>query len=56
MTAPDLFDLLLNGSSQFRARLTTILAAAAMRSEPVSPGKYLNVGHTGLNSPYLAPG
>ena len=51
-----LFDLLLYGSRDFRARLATILAAAAMRSERSVTGQiYLNVGHTGLNSPYLAP-
>jgi glycosyltransferase involved in cell wall biosynthesis len=51
-----LFDLLLHGSANFRARLTAILATAAMRSERDIAGQiYLNVGHTGLNSSHLAP-
>jgi glycosyltransferase involved in cell wall biosynthesis len=51
-----LFNLLVNGSGHFRARLTTILATAAMRGERRAGGQvYLNVGHTGLNSSYLRP-
>lgn len=49
-----LFDLLLNGSDRFRTRLAAILAAAATRPADTAKGQlYLNVGHTGLNSPYL---
>jgi glycosyltransferase involved in cell wall biosynthesis len=51
-----LFDLLLHGSANFRARLTAILATAAMRGEREIAGQiYLNVGHTGLNSSHLSP-
>jgi len=51
-----LFDLLLHGSANFRTRLAAILACAAMRRERDIAGNiYLNVGHTGLNSPHLAP-
>jgi glycosyltransferase involved in cell wall biosynthesis len=47
-----LFKLLLNGSSRFRTDLVAILAKAAWRTERSSPRQiYLNVGHTGLNSP-----
>ena len=51
-----LFDLLLNGSGHFQSSLTAILAATAVRAESSAAGQiYLNVGHTGLNSPYLGP-
>lgn len=51
-----LFDLLLTGSAYFQARLAAILAASAMHSDAGVDGQiYLNVGHTGLNSPYLGP-
>lgn len=51
-----LFDLLLNGSIRFRSRLLTILAGAALRGERSGAGQiYLNVGHTGLDSPHLPP-
>lgn len=51
-----LFDLLLNGSGHFRSRLVVTLAGAALRGESGGAGQvYLNVGHTGLNSPYLQP-
>ena len=49
-----LFDLLLQGSSHFRSELVTVLAASIGRSEKSQSGQvYLNVGHTGLNSPYI---
>ncbi len=51
-----LFDLLLGGSRSFRSDLILCLVATAVRSEPIRAGQiYLNVGHTGLNSPHLAP-
>jgi glycosyltransferase involved in cell wall biosynthesis len=51
-----LFDLLLNGSGRFRTRLLMILAGGAIRSERSAAGQiYLNVGHTGLDSPHMAP-
>lgn len=51
-----LFELLLNGSKNFRSRLAVVLAHAVFRAEGGSAGKlYLNVGHTGLNSRFLEP-
>lgn len=51
-----LFELLLSGGKRFRARLCAILGLAALRGESGYAGQiYLNVGHTGLNSPHLAP-
>jgi glycosyltransferase involved in cell wall biosynthesis len=51
-----LFELLLNGSKRFRLDLVTTLAATAGRTERSSAGQfYLNVGHTGLDSPHLGP-
>lgn len=51
-----LFNLLQNGSRRFRTRLIMILASALMRGQRSAAGQvYLNVGHTGLNSPYLGP-
>lgn len=52
-----LFDLLLDRTGgSFRARLVRILAGAHFRSEGANAGQiYLNVGHTGLNSPFLGP-
>lgn len=51
-----LFDLLLERPDRFRSRLVSILALAVLRGDPRAAGKiYLNVGHTGLNSPHLAP-
>lgn len=50
-----LFDLLLDGGSSFRSRLMRTLAGARP-AKAARPGQiYLNVGHTGLNSPYLGP-
>lgn len=49
-----LFDLLLDGNSNFRSRLTRLLVGIGMRKEAASARQiYLNVGHTGLNSPFL---
>jgi glycosyltransferase involved in cell wall biosynthesis len=49
-----LFDLLLMGSRSFRSELVAVLAASIGRSEKPQIGQiYLNVGHTGLNSPYI---
>lgn len=49
-----LFALLLGGDSAFKARLVAILAKAALRGDQTAHGQiYLNIGHTGLNSPYL---
>lgn len=51
-----LFELLLGGSNRFRSNLAKTLASAAPRIERSEPGQiYLNVGHTGLNSPHLEP-
>ena len=51
-----LFDLLLNGSNRFRSDLVITLAATLLRTEASTAGQtYLNVGHTGLNSPLLEP-
>ena len=51
-----LFDLLLSGSDRFRSRLMMTLAGTAIRAEVSTAGQiYLNVGHTGLNSPQLEP-
>lgn len=51
-----LFDLLLNGSDSFRSRLIVALAGGAFANEGNFQGHlYLNVGHTGLNSPHLEP-
>lgn len=51
-----LFELLLNRSGRFRTDLVMTLAASALRSEPSTDGQlYLNIGHTGLNSPHLQP-
>jgi len=51
-----LFGLLLEGAGRFRGRLVSTLAAAALRREGEATGQfYLNVGHTGLNSPFLSP-
>lgn len=49
-----LFELLLSGSSRFRSELVTTLMATAVRAATSNTGQvYLNVGHTGLNSPHL---
>lgn len=51
-----LFDLLSNGSPNFRASLVKILATSMLGASAPRRGQlYLNVGHTGLDSPYLAP-
>lgn len=51
-----LFDLLLDGSDHFRSRLAWTLASAGMRRDSADARQiYLNVGHTGLNSPFLGP-
>jgi glycosyltransferase involved in cell wall biosynthesis len=51
-----LFELLLNGSHNFRSELAANLIATAGRTERTSAGQiYLNVGHTGLNSPHIGP-
>lgn len=51
-----MFDLLLNGSNRFRSDLVKTLAATLMRTETSTARQiYLNVGHTGLNSPHLEP-
>ncbi len=51
-----LFELLLGERDGFRTDLIRILSPAALRGEASAAGQiYLNVGHTGLNSPYLAP-
>ena len=51
-----LFDLLLNGSAHFRSKLVAALGGSALRAEPSYAGQiYLNLGHTGLNSPHLEP-
>lgn len=49
-----LFDLLLNGSSHFRSDLIWTFASSGWRTESSKIGQiYLNVGHTGLNSPHI---
>ena len=49
-----LFDLLLRGSTNFRSELVKTLAIAILEAEPITAGQiYLNVGHTGLNSPRI---
>lgn len=51
-----LFNLLLHGSDHFRADLIFTLARAAIGATGSTVGQiYLNVGHTGLNSPHLEP-
>lgn len=51
-----LFELLLEGSNHFRSGLVKTLAFSAARNERSQSGQiYLNVGHTGLNSPHLRP-
>jgi glycosyltransferase involved in cell wall biosynthesis len=51
-----LFDLLLNGSHNFKASLAKIMAMSMLGSGASGRGRlYLNVGHTGLDSAYLAP-
>lgn len=51
-----LFDLLLSGSRQFRLKLIATLARAALKRAPTHHGGiYLNIGHTGLDSPDLPP-
>lgn len=51
-----LFELLLGSSRSFKPRLASMIADAAIRSQRSLAGQiYLNVGHTGLNSPYLGP-
>jgi glycosyltransferase involved in cell wall biosynthesis len=51
-----LFELLLNGSHNFRSELAAIFIATVGRTERTRAGQiYLNVGHTGLNSPHLGP-
>ena len=51
-----LFELLLGGPRLFRLKLTAMLAVAAARGEVTASGSlYLNIGHTGLDSPYLSP-
>lgn len=51
-----IFDLLLSGSSYFRSNLVATLASTAGSADRISAGQiYLNVGHTGLNSPHMGP-
>lgn len=51
-----LFNLLLGDFSNFRSELVRILGAAILEAEPRTAGQiYLNVGHTGLNSPHIRP-
>lgn len=51
-----LFDLLLDGTNRSRWRLIRALAGAAIRKDAAAARQiYLNVGHTGLNSPFLGP-
>ena len=51
-----IFDLLLSGSSHFRLNLVATLASTAGSADRISAGQiYLNVGHTGLNSPHMGP-
>lgn len=51
-----LFRLLLAGGGFFKLRLVAILAKAAFQRNQRADGQiYLNVGHTGLNSPHLQP-
>lgn len=51
-----LFGLLLEGGSAFKVRLAAILAKTALSGNDSGDGQiYLNVGHTGLNSPFLRP-
>lgn len=52
----ELFALLRTGGPGFRRRLTTLLAAAALSGKPRQSTRgwtYLNIGHTGLDSPGL---
>ena len=52
----ELFDLILNGSAHFKTSLVKILARSMLRHDRFTQGRlYINVGHTGLDSPYLAP-
>lgn len=53
----ELFALLRQGGPGFRARLTALLAAAALSRGPRQSTRgwiYLNIGHTGLDAPGLA--
>jgi glycosyltransferase involved in cell wall biosynthesis len=51
-----LFRLLLGRGGFFKLRLVAILAKAALHRNHGADGQiYLNVGHTGLNSPHLQP-
>jgi glycosyltransferase involved in cell wall biosynthesis len=51
-----IFDLLLSGSNHFRWKLVAKLAASVGRADRINAGQiYLNVGHTGLNSPHIGP-
>lgn len=54
-SSEQLFELLLRSSIN-RLKLVAILVMAALRPEAGGAGQiYLNVGHTGLNSPHLGP-
>lgn len=51
-----LFELLQHGMPHFRRDLVQILATSLLRGGKSVAGQlYLNVGHTGLDSPYLGP-
>lgn len=55
-TSAKLINLLLNGSKWFRWQLIGILVSGVVRDAANAAGQvYLNVGHTGLNSPHLLP-